>query len=174
MLKVHRRSCSSSLSSTSDTEYTSHLLTRMSETLNILRLPNSKIPKPLQQSDYTPFKNQQTPIVIDNGSSTLRYGFALDPSDSSRKKAQREPFGGPNVVARFKDRKSNKPVLIFGDGVEFDSGARSQARTPWEGDVLLNFDALVSLCYLYLCLSAELRGSKLGKRARLCICAPRH
>lgn len=117
----------------------------MADASNIVYLPSPLIPKPLQQASYEPFRDLQTPIVIDNGSSTLRYGFALDPTSSStKKKAQRNPFSGPNVVARFKDRKSNKPVLIFGDGVEFDSGARAQARTPWEGDVLLNFDALVS------------------------------
>lgn len=146
----------------------------MSGALNIVRLPNPTVPRPLQQSDYTPFKNQQTPIVIDNGSSTLRYGFALDPSHAGQKKAQREPFGGPNVVARYKDRKSNRPVLIFGEGVEFDSGARSQARTPWEGDVLLNFDAMVSHIRLCFRSDAELRAPKIGKRVRLCIHTLRH
>lgn len=116
------------------------------ESQNIVTLPNLPAPQSLLQSDYTPFKGKQTPIVIDNGSSTLRYGFALNPSTQS---AQHTPFSGPNVVSRFKDRRSNKPVLIFGEGVEFDSGARAQARTPWEGDVLLNFDALVNLQFGY-------------------------
>lgn len=113
----------------------------MSDSQNLLYLPTPFAPQPLQQNDYLPFKDQQTPIVIDNGSSTLRYGFALDPASGV---TRRDPLYGPNIVSRFKDRKSNNPVLIFGDGVEFDSGARAQARTPWEGDVLLNFDALVS------------------------------
>ncbi|THH11359.1 hypothetical protein EW145_g709 [Phellinidium pouzarii] len=112
----------------------------MADALNIVHIPALPLPKPLQQSDYTPFKGHQTPVIIDNGSSTLRYGFARD--DPVSRGARRDPYTGPNVVSRFKDRKSNKPVLIFGEGVEFDSGARAQARTPWEGDVLLNFDAL--------------------------------
>ncbi|KAL5535093.1 ARP5 [Sanghuangporus sanghuang] len=111
----------------------------MADTSNIVYLPAPYPPQPLQQIDHAPFKDQQTPIVIDNGSSTLRYGFALDPETG---KTRLNPFSGPNIVSRFKDRRSNNPVLLFGDSVEFDSGARAQARTPWEGDVLLNFDAL--------------------------------
>lgn len=113
----------------------------MADASNIVYLPAPLPPQPLQQIDYAPFQDQQTPIVIDNGSSTLRYGFALDPETG---KTRLNPFSGPNIVSRFKDRRSNNPVLLFGDSVEFDSGARAQARTPWEGDVLLNFDALVS------------------------------
>lgn len=110
---------------------------------SIAHLPTLPSPRPLHQLDYEPFRGQKSPIVIDNGSSTLRYGFAYDPT--RRGVGPRiYPDTSPNVISRFKDRKSNKPVLIFGDGVEFDSGARAQARTPWEGDVLLNFDALVS------------------------------
>lgn len=123
------------------------------ESLNIISLPTLSAPHPLQQSDYTPFRNKQTPIVIDNGSSNLRYGFALDPSTQL---AQHTPFSGPNIVSRFKDRRSNRPVLIFGEGVEFDSGARAQARTPWEGDVLLNFDALenaLDYAFVHLCVN---------------------
>ena len=33
--------------------------------------------------------------------------------------------------------------VIVGEGIDIEGGARSQAKTPWEGDVLLNFDALV-------------------------------
>ena len=129
---------------------------------NIVVLPAPVAPQPLQQNDYTPFKDQDTPIVIDNGSSTLRYGFALDPATGS---ARRDPFYGPNVVSRFKDRKSNNPVLVFGDSVEFDSGARAQARNPWEGDVLLNFDALVSRRFLGTSTCSD-RLSSRGRKTR--------
>ncbi|KAG8220239.1 hypothetical protein J3R82DRAFT_1280 [Butyriboletus roseoflavus] len=44
----------------------------------------------------------------------------------------------PNVIARF---KYNQPLLLFGECVDAESGAKGQAKTPWEGDVLLNFDA---------------------------------
>lgn len=112
----------------------------------IVYLPNIIPPAPLEQCDYTPFRGTSTPIVIDNGSSTLRYGFARDPTTN---KANKDPFCAPNVSSRFKDRKSNRQVLLFGESVELDSGARSQARTPWEGDVLLNFDSFVSSMLIF-------------------------
>jgi actin-related protein 5 len=75
-----------------------------------------------------------TPLVIDNGSSSLRFGFATSTT----------PQIAPNIVSKYKERKAGKQLLLFGDAVDAEGGARSQAKTPWEGDVLLNFDALVS------------------------------
>lgn len=98
-----------------------------------------RIPAPLPAStkvpqSYDAFRGKETPLVIDNGSTNLRFGFA----------SSTEPTSLSNVVARFRDRKQNKPLLLFGDAIDVESGARAQAKTPWEGDVLLNFDALVS------------------------------
>ena len=42
------------------------------------------------------------------------------------------------------NRLQNRPLLLMGEAVDVESAAKSQARYPWEGDVLLNFDALVS------------------------------
>ena len=106
----------------------------MSEESNIFTLPIPNIPLPIEQDSYEEFRGAETPLVIDNGSTTFRYGFCT----------ASEPHQGSNVVARYKERKSTKPLLLFGEGIELDSSARAQARTPWEGDVLLNFDALVS------------------------------
>ena len=114
----------------------------MAEEPEVVYLPVLPIPQAIQPLDYTPFRDSGVPIIIDNGSSNLRYGFATETAGTET--ARLDPFSGPNVVARFKDRKTNQQVLLFGDSVEFDSGARAQARNPWEGDVLLNFDALVS------------------------------
>jgi hypothetical protein len=47
------------------------------------------------------------------------------------------------MIAKYKERKNNKPLLLFGEGIDAEGGARGLARTPWEGDILLNFDALV-------------------------------
>ena len=107
----------------------------------VVYLPTLPYPKPIQPLDYSTYRDSEIPIIIDNGSSNLRYGFAADAKDAQT--ANLDPFSGTNVVARFKDRKTNQQVLLFGESVEFDSGARAQARNPWEGDVLLNFDALV-------------------------------
>jgi actin-related protein 5 len=102
----------------------------------VTRMPSPAPPAlPPPPSPYDEHRSQRTPLVIDNGSTNLRYGFAT--SDS--------PRSGLNVIAKYKERRTNKPLLLFGDGVDVEGGARIQARTPWEGDVLLNFDALVGL-----------------------------
>jgi len=71
-------------------------------------------------------------IIIDNGSTTFRWGFS-----------RHEPRTAPNVVAKYRERRNNKSLLLFGEAVDCETGARGQARSPWEGDVLLNFEALV-------------------------------
>ena len=86
-------------------------------------------------TSYEVLRGTDTPIVIDNGATTLRWGFATSESPSCQ----------PNIITRYKERKTNRPLLLFGDAVEVEGGAKAQARTPWEGDVLLNFDALVGL-----------------------------
>ncbi|KAK7468429.1 Actin-related protein 5 [Stygiomarasmius scandens] len=87
---------------------------------------------PPPAEDYTPHRNQRTPLIIDNGSTTLRWGFATSPA----------PRFGPNIIAKYKERKSNRPLILFGEAVECEAAVKSQGKTPWEGDVLLNFDAL--------------------------------
>lgn len=100
----------------------------------VVRIPGALLPNlPVPQS-YDDWRGKDIPLVIDNGSTTLRFGFATSP----------QPITVTNVVSKFRERKQNKPLLLFGDAIDAESGARSQARTPWEGDVLLNFDALVS------------------------------
>ncbi|GLB36675.1 putative actin family protein [Lyophyllum shimeji] len=103
------------------------------DALNITHLPaptSPSLPAPSEPYDY--HRSAHTPLIIDNGSTTFRWGFATS----------RSPQFGPNVIAKYKERRTNKPLLLFGEGVEVESGAKAQARTPWEGDVLLNFDAL--------------------------------
>ncbi|KAG6831647.1 hypothetical protein H0H92_008724 [Tricholoma furcatifolium] len=99
--------------------------------MNITRLPTPSPPSLPPPSDpYNPAAH--TPLIIDNGSTSFRWGFATSSTPST----------GPNVIAKYKERKTNKPLLLFGDGVDLDSGAKAQAKYAWEGDVLLNFDAL--------------------------------
>lgn len=110
---------------------------RMDDDLSskILAIPPPILPSlPPPPLNYEGITND---IIIDNGATTFRWGFS-----------QHEPFCAPNVVAKYKDRRNNKPLLLFGEAVDCETGARGQARTPWEGDVLLNFDALVGFsCY---------------------------
>ena len=103
---------------------------------NITRIPTLAAPPvPRSSEPYHHHRTAHSPLIIDNGSTTFRWGFAVAPA----------PQCGPNVIAKYKERRTNKPLLLFGDGVDLDSGAKAQSRFPWEGDVLLNFDALVSI-----------------------------
>lgn len=106
---------------------------------NIVHLP-ARFIFPGTRAPLDKYKKADTPILIDNGSSTFRFGYATQPS----------PRTSANAVAKYKERKFGKQLLLFGDDIESESGARGQAKTPWEGDVLLNFDALVSvaLCFM--------------------------
>jgi len=99
----------------------------------ISHLPTGGTPTISQPSSYLQHRGQCTPLLIDNGATHLRYGFCT----------HRTPFTALNVVAKYKERKYNKPLLLFGEAIDAESGAKSQARSPWEADVLLNFDALV-------------------------------
>ncbi|THU89436.1 actin-like ATPase domain-containing protein [Dendrothele bispora CBS 962.96] len=102
------------------------------------------IPPPPE--DYTPHRDKGTPLIIDNGSTYLRWGFATSSA----------PRSGPNIIAKYKERKNNRPLILFGEAVECEAAVKSQGRTPWEGDVLLNFDALENaLDYAFLSLSID-------------------
>lgn len=102
--------------------------------LSIFTLPILSQPSVPPTLPYSPHRNAHTPLAIDNGSTSLRFGFATSPT----------PQVVPNIVSKYKERRAGKQLLLFGDAIDTEGGARSQAKTPWEGDVLLNFDALVS------------------------------
>ena len=107
----------------------------MATELNVTRLPTPSLPAVPTPSSYDPHRGARTPLIIDNGATNLRFGFSTDDA----------PRTAINAVAKFKERKQGRQLLLFGDAIDAESGARGQLRTPWEGDVLLNFDALVSL-----------------------------
>ncbi|KAF9007940.1 actin-like protein Arp5p [Cyathus striatus] len=114
---------------------------------SITRIPIPQLPViPPSPHNYDPYRATDVPIVIDNGSSTLRWGWA----------SSLLPYTGPNVIAKYKERRTNKPLLLFGEGIDAESGARGQAKYPWEGDVLLNFDAFENaLDYAFLRLGID-------------------
>ncbi|EIN13328.1 actin-like ATPase domain-containing protein [Punctularia strigosozonata HHB-11173 SS5] len=123
--------------------------------------PTAPAPVPITPQSYDEYRGKGTPLVIDNGSTTLRYGFCTAET----------PFSGPNVVAKYKERKFNRPVLLFGDAVEVESTAKAQAKTPWEGDVLLNFDALENAldhAFIHLGIDADTIAHPVLMTERLC------
>ncbi|KAG8905559.1 Nuclear actin-protein involved in chromatin remodeling [Tulasnella sp. 403] len=102
---------------------------------NVFHLPEPQTPEqPINfNAEYDHDGLANCPIVIDNGSTFLRYGWANQPQG---------PYVAPNLVAKFRDKKSNRPVLLFGDAVDIDTQARAAAKSPWEGDHLNNYEAL--------------------------------
>jgi actin-related protein 5 len=72
------------------------------------------------------------PIIIDNGCTTYRFGFANAST----------PYTIANIYSRYRERKHNVQIALFGDNVEVESGAKTQSKTAWEGDILINFDAM--------------------------------
>ena len=114
----------------------------MDPPMPVFRLPALPLPSasPFPDFSYDIHRSKRTPIVIDNGSSSFRWGFASAPS----------PYVAINAVAKYKERKNNKLLLLFGEAIDAENGAKGQTRTPWEGDVLLNFDALVRVSSLIL------------------------
>jgi actin-related protein 5 len=105
---------------------------------HLTHLPTPALAAVTSPDSYDDYRGQGTPLIIDNGSTNLRFGFATSST----------PHSGLNAVAKYKERKFNKPLLLFGEGIDAESGAKGQTRTPWEGDVLLNFDALVCMFQL--------------------------
>jgi hypothetical protein len=134
----------------------SSLRDNMDHLTNLTRLPTPAPAGITSPDSYDDHRHQGTPLIIDNGSTNLRFGFA---SSST-------PHFGPNAVAKYKERKFNMPLLLFGDGIDAESGAKSQTRTPWEGDILLNFDALVCMFYTVTVAEHVIKSEFLTSRRR--------
>ncbi|KAF7310394.1 hypothetical protein HMN09_00581400 [Mycena chlorophos] len=129
-------------------------------------LPPPSIPEvPAPPDAYDDFRDTQTPIAIDNGATTLRYGFCTSAA----------PRSALNVISKYKERRTNKPLLLLGDAVDIEGGAKIQARTPWEADVLLNFDALenaLDCAFIQLGIDASTVDHPIIMSERLC--SPMH
>ncbi|SRR5258706_6778178 len=96
---------------------------------NVTVVPQLTFFTPMNPDPYTP---HTTPIIIDNGCTTYRFGFS----------SFEEPYLIPNIYSRYRERRHNMQIALFGDNVEIESGAKTQSKTAWEGDILINFDAM--------------------------------
>lgn len=137
---------------------------------------NGGTPEPMVPFEYSG-STERVPIVIDNGKSTLpvchsyltrllgatnfRYGFAGN---------DRGPSSWLNSVSRYRERKTNRPVLLFGESTNIDATSRAQSKQPWEGDLLLNFDALVRVQWHLMSTDTN---HVLGKCIRSCLYSSR-
>ena len=50
----------------------------------------------------------------------------------------------PNIVSRYKERKQNRNVLLFGNDTDADASSRANVRGMFDGDLLIHGDILVS------------------------------
>jgi actin-related protein 5 len=120
------------------------------------------VENPPFSTDYERFAGTQTPIVIDNGND---YPFSPPPAQttehtmlcqgSSELRAGWATESSPrlaceNITARFRERKAQRPILLAGGEVYVDATSRANTKAPYDGDVVCNFDAMVSLSLVSL------------------------
>ncbi|KAG8935906.1 Nuclear actin-protein involved in chromatin remodeling [Tulasnella sp. 418] len=117
------------------------------ETTEVYHFPEPPTPDAVEfETNYSFHLNHRTPIVIDNGSTNFRFGWA----------SSSDPYVSPNLYAKYRDKRSNRAVLLFGDAVEADTQGKGTAKSPWEGDHLNNHEALESaLDYTFLRLGVD-------------------
>lgn len=53
------------------------------------------------------------------------------------------------MVSRYKERKFGKNILLFGGDTDADANSRSNARSMFDGDLLIQGDMLVSSFLLW-------------------------
>ena len=68
------------------------------------------------------------------GASTLRAGFASESYPS---------YTLDNLGAKYRDRKSNRTITLAGSEAFVDATSRAAIKSPFEGDVVCNFDQMV-------------------------------
>ena len=101
-------------------------------------------PKPVPKLAYrsSTYWNSDCPIVIDNGSSELRAGFALSDA-TDRTSFSQQPFVAyDNLISKVRDRKKNFTMLLVGNDVYADGLSRSSIRSPFDNDVVTGWDAM--------------------------------
>lgn len=77
-------------------------------------------------------RNSSTPVVVDLGTAQTRFGLA------SSSKPEHVFL---SKAARFRDRKSGEQRQVVGNDVLLDQFARNNARSPFDGPLLVNWDA---------------------------------
>ncbi|CAO3614941.1 unnamed protein product [Mucor hiemalis] len=94
------------------------------------------------RNDYKKYAN--SPIVIDNGSSQCRAGWSSEKSPS---------MIFDNVVSKYKDRQLNENVLAVGMDALADPAAKSNARSPFDGNVVCDFEKMETILdYIFVVL----------------------
>ncbi|KAL8720408.1 MAG: hypothetical protein Q9225_002728 [Loekoesia sp. 1 TL-2023] len=112
--------------------------------------------QPLPSDGYAQ-SSGSTAIVIDNGASLLRAGWAFD-------KSPRVMF--PATVARYRDRKINKTVSYVGYNAFADATTRGQIRNAFEpgSSIVGNWDVMEGLLdYTFVSLGVSGQDGVIGR-----------
>lgn len=126
---------------------------------NLIDIPEVRFnEEPQPVFDYHSLDGQSPTICIDNGmtASVLRR-VATNPQTSIGAYSWRAGFSSSsapyidriNMVSRYKERKFGKNVLLFGGDTDADANSRSNARSMFDGDLLIQGDMLVSSFLLW-------------------------
>ncbi|POY73163.1 hypothetical protein BMF94_3793 [Rhodotorula taiwanensis] len=105
---------------------------------------------PPAATDYSQFANADTVLCLDNGATTLRAGWSRE---------QDPRFAIDNLVSKYRDRKSNRSVLLAGSEVYVDATSRAHVRAPHEADVVTSPDVMENILdYVLLKLGVDSDG----------------
>ena len=92
--------------------------------------PESKYSGAARNAKYA---GADVPIIIDNGTSRCRAGYA---------NAKDPHLVFENVFAKFRNRSTNRTLLLAGEDTMLDSNVRQAARSPYDATVVTNWDAM--------------------------------
>lgn len=69
------------------------------------------------------------------GATTLRAGWSTENSPR---------IIADNITSKYRERKTNKLITLAGSEAYVDSTSRSFMKSPFEADIVTNFDQMVS------------------------------
>lgn len=70
------------------------------------------------------------------GTTQLRAGFADQDAPSLITR---------NEGSRYKERRTNRNMMIYGDALELDSASKTQSKIPHESGIVTSWDMMVCL-----------------------------
>ncbi|QDS75576.1 hypothetical protein FKW77_006031 [Venturia effusa] len=112
--------------------------------------------KPIDTQGYRQ-SNDQTAIVIDSGSSTVRAGWSFD---------SKPRLSLPPLMARYRDRKINRGFTFVGSDVYADGTARGQAKNMYEpgSNIVNNWDVFEGvLDYVFVKMGVDGNNSNIDR-----------
>lgn len=107
---------------------------------------SSEVATPESQKSIK-FAGSGVPIVIDNGTATCRAGFANSKSPD---------LVFDNIFSKYKSRSVNRTFHTVGEDVQIDPLAKAVARSPYESNIITNWDAMEGILdYTFLKLGLQ-------------------